>query len=48
MIFVPIELKLTKRNTCYGAKALTQFGAKRAVSGLRSYFARGLNYNDGA
>jgi len=44
MIFVLNRSKLTKRNICYGAKALVRFGAKRALAEPRGYFARGLNY----
>ena len=43
MIFVLNRSKLTKRNICYGAKALVRFGAKRALAEPRGYFARGLN-----
>ncbi len=43
MIFVLNRSKLTKRNICYGAKALVRFGAKRALVEPRGYYARGLN-----
>ncbi len=45
MIFVLNRSKLTKRNICYGAKALVRFGAKRALVEPHGYYARGLNYS---
>ena len=42
MIFVQNRQTATKRNRSYAAKQFDRFWAKRALSGPRSYFARGL------
>ena len=43
MIFVQTRQTATKRNRSYAAKQFDRFWAKRALSGPRSYFARGIN-----